>query len=203
MTLINQSILFQKYTSNKIKEKHCSTVPWSPGSMLGFKMASLKLFNLFSPYLLSHFHFCCYFKLSFCESSFHINPIIFWGEFSYVLQEIKWFIVSSFISQVTQRLSWYFQGCQFFMSKVFDLKLKIILVNEEFLLSKIYSLIFSTLKTMSFVFLSNEFYDVRFLRALSFIAFLTKIFHCVFECWSIIVSSTSMLRFWRSFWTKL
>ena len=41
------------------------------------RMDGLILFNQFPPYLLSYFHFCCYFELFFNTISFNIIPISF------------------------------------------------------------------------------------------------------------------------------
>ena len=68
------------------------------------------------------------------------------GLLSYDLQIKRCSMVSSLTSQATQRLSLYFHGCHILISNVFDLILKIILLNDVLLLSKRYSLVSSLSK---------------------------------------------------------
>ena len=111
-----------------------------------------------------------FFAISNCLStlvslSFTCSQLFSGDIFSYDVQVRKWFMLSSFLSNATQRWSWYFQGCHSFMSNVFDLRLKIILLNEVFLLSSKYSLVLSSSKIISFVFARTEFSKTNCLNA--------------------------------------
>ena len=125
---------------------HCSTVAQSLGlEPKGWPASNVSIicFLFFISYIHNRYNFI----LSFYAVSFNVLPIIcLCGRFSYDSQIRKWLIVSSLISQETQRLSKYFQGCHVFISNVLDLKLKIILLNLVFLLFNKYSLVLSSEK---------------------------------------------------------
>ena len=95
------------------------------------------------------------------------------------------------------------RAANFFMSNVFDLRPKIILLMEVFLLSSKYSLVLSSSTNISFVFERTEFSKTNCLNAEYLTAFLMWFYHWVLEYLISMLSSNGILRSSRSFLTRL